>query len=305
MTKPLKKPDWIKVRPGHGAEFKRVRDIVQGGGLHTVCEEALCPNRGQCWEHGRATLMILGDRCTRGCSFCGVSSRQPAPVDMLEPHRVGEAVKSMGLKDVVITSVTRDDLPDGGAAIWAETIQSVREAVPGILVEVLVPDFAGNWAALDVVLASRPDVFGHNLETVPSAYARARPQADYDRSLEVLQRGSDVGLLTKTGVMVGLGETEKEVLNVMRDARAARVSILYAGQYLQPSREHLAVSRYVTPEEFDRYRQAGLSMGFGVVVSGPLVRSSYHSEEQAQFVSAASANSAQGFSVEGQDRVRT
>jgi len=281
---PLRKPDWLRVRLGHGKAFTHVQDVIRSGNLHTVCEEALCPNRGECWQHGRATLMILGDLCTRGCTFCGVTSKCPAPPDREEPKRVAEAVKAMGLTDVVITSVTRDDLEDGGAAIWAETIERIRDAVPGIGIEVLVPDFAGDRAAIDHVLHVRPEVFGHNLETVPRLYCVARPHADYHRSLAVLKQGHVAGLIVKTGIMVGIGEEAAEVEAVMRDAVAAGVSIFYVGQYLQPSREHLAVERYVEPKEFEQYQARGLALGFRVVVSGPLVRSSYHSETQAEFV---------------------
>lgn len=284
MSTGLKKPEWLKVRLPSGAAYKKMRDIVRGRQLHTVCEEALCPNLGTCWEHGRATIMILGEACTRNCSFCNVGQNLSGEVDTGEPGRVAEAVKAMDLKDVVVTSVTRDDLEDGGAGIWAETVLAIRAAVPGIIVEVLVPDFGGSEQALEKVIATRPDVFGHNMETVRSLYSRVRPEADYERSLQVLRRGNESGLTVKTGIMVGLGETAEDVLETMGDARNTGCSILYIGQYLQPTKEHLPVNRYVEPAEFDRYEKAGLEAGFDVVVSGPLVRSSYHSDEQEAFV---------------------
>ncbi|MDD4870004.1 MAG: lipoyl synthase [Kiritimatiellae bacterium] len=280
----LRKPPWLRVRVPHGAGFIRMKDIVHGGQLHTVCEEAFCPNMGRCWEKGRATIMILGDKCTRACRFCNVRAEMTGEFDAKEPERVAEAVGKMALKDVVITSVTRDDLKDGGASIWAETIRRIHDAVPGIMVEVLIPDFGGSLASLEIVLAVKPDVLGHNLETVPSLYGRVRPQADYQRSLELLERAHDRGAVVKTGIMLGIGETEKEVLELMKDAIDSGCEIFYIGQYLQPTKKHLPVSRYVTPEEFESYKCRGLEMGFKVVVSAPLVRSSYHSEEQADYL---------------------
>ena len=284
-TDRLPKPPWLRVRLGGGPEYRRLSAILQKQKLHTVCDEALCPNKGRCWEHGRATVMILGDLCTRHCSFCNVTPGRPTAGDTQEPRRVAEAVKAMGIRDIVLTSVTRDDLEDGGAAIWAETIRRVRESVPGITVEVLVPDFSGCAEVLNRVLDAGPDILGHNLETVPSLYRKVRPQADYRRSLAVLKHAHERGFVTKTGIMVGVGETAEEVAGAMGDAIAAGVDIFYIGQYLQPSRKHLSVSRYVEPEEFDRFRETGLRLGFKVVVSAPLVRSSYHSEEQAEYVS--------------------
>jgi len=280
----LRKPEWIKVRLGQGEKCARMGEIVHERDLHTVCEEALCPNRGECWEHGRATIMILGGVCTRGCTFCGVESARPTPPDPGEPTRVADAVKAIGLTDVVITSVTRDDLDDGGADIWAKTIQAIRDTVPGVTIEALIPDFRGAPDALRCVIDAAPDVLGHNLEVVPSLYVAARPEADYKRSLKLLRNSHDAGMLTKTSLMLGLGETTDEILAVMADARDARCEIFYVGQYLQPTKRHLAVERYVLPEEFDMFRDRGLAMGFGVVVSGPLVRSSYHSQEQADYV---------------------
>ena len=282
--RPLRKPAWLRVQAGHGAAFGATQRIVRGQRLHTVCEEALCPNRGRCWEHGRATIMILGGTCSRACRFCNVTHARPEGCDPDEPRRVAEAVRAMGLRDVVLTSVTRDDLPDGGAALWAETIRAVRRAAPGCRVEVLVPDFSGSEAALGALIGTRPAVFGHNLETVRGLYPTVRPGADYARSLGVLRATARAGLIAKTGIMVGLGETAGEVAALMRDAREAGVDIFTAGQYLQPSRQHLPVSRYVEPAEFEEYRRRGLELGFGAVVSGPLVRSSFHSDEQVAYV---------------------
>ena len=280
----LRKPDWLKVRICRGPNYARLRNIILQERLHTVCEEALCPNIGRCWENGRVTLMILGDTCTRSCKFCGIASGWPGSCDEDEPRRVGEAVKTMGLKNVVITSVSRDDLEDCGAHVWAETIRRVHEAVPGISVEVLVPDFGGSAEALGIVIHAKPEILGHNIETVPFLYERVRPQADYQRSLKLLKQSHEQGMITKTGIMLGLGEKAEDVLGVMRDTVAAGCDIFYIGQYLQPSRRHLPVSRYVEPGEFEMYRKKGLEMGFKVVVAGALVRSSYHSEEQAEYV---------------------
>ncbi|OGV60166.1 MAG: lipoyl synthase [Lentisphaerae bacterium RIFOXYA12_FULL_48_11] len=280
----LRKPTWLRVRVPSGAGFGRIKDIVGKGNLHTVCEEALCPNMGRCWEHGRATIMILGDKCTRACRFCNIKPESSGICDAGEPIRVAEAIKKMGLSDVVITSVTRDDLDDGGSTIWADTICRVHEILPGILVEVLIPDFQGDLAALERVLAAKPEVLGHNLETVASLYSKVRPQADYNRSLELLRRAHDRGAVVKTGIMVGVGETEAEVFGLMKEAVSAGCEIFYVGQYLQPTQKHLSISRYVIPEEFDLYRRKGLEAGFKVVVSSPLVRSSYHSEEQAEYL---------------------
>lgn len=278
------KPSWLRGRIGSGPNCNRMTSLVREKGLHTVCDEALCPNKGECWEQGRATLMILGGVCTRKCKFCNVSEGVPSGCDDNEPVRVAEAVKAMGLDEVVVTSVTRDDLPDNGAEIWAETISRIRDAVPGIIVEVLVPDFGGRKDLLQIVLDSRPAVLGHNLETIERLYESVRPQAEYARSLELLKRSSGSGTITKTGVMLGLGETEDEVLKLMRDARVAGCNIFYAGQYLQPSKLHLPVERYVAPEEFDMYEVKGIEMGYNVVVSAPLVRSSFHSDKQRRWL---------------------
>jgi len=278
------KPPWIRVKIGQNDAFVATKARLRAHGLHTVCEEALCPNLGHCWAHGRATMLILGDRCTRGCRFCNVDKREVLPPDPGEPQRVAAAAKAAGLKEVVITSVTRDDLPDGGAALWAETVRAIHAAVPGILVEVLVPDFGGDAAVIDTVVSARPEVFGHNLETVPRLYPQARPQADYSRSLAVLRQAAEAGLITKTSLMLGLGETREEIEQTLRDARAAGCRIFYAGQYLQPSPRHLPVARYVEPAEFDRIREAAYAIGFDFVASAPLVRSSYHEEKQSEFV---------------------
>jgi lipoic acid synthetase len=278
------KPPWLKVRLGSGTEYKKLRSLLKGQGLHTVCEEALCPNMGRCWDKGRATVMILGDTCTRSCRFCGVATQVPPVPDVTAPERVAEAIKNMGLKDVVITSVTRDDLPDGGSVIWADTIKRVATASPGIGIEVLIPDFKGDEAALDRVITERPAVLAHNLETVARLYSAVRPQADYRQSLWVLEYGHSKGMIIKSGIMVGIGETNEEIKALMQDTVETGCNIFTIGQYLQPSKEHLPVERYVTPEEFEQYKEWGLAMGFDVVVSAPLVRSSYHSDEQEAFL---------------------
>jgi lipoic acid synthetase len=278
------KPPWIRVKIGQNDTFLATKDRLRAHGLHTVCEEASCPNLGRCWSRGRATVLILGDRCTRGCRFCNVDKRAVLPPDPDEPARVAAAVRETGLKEVVLTSVTRDDLPDGGAALWARAVEAVHAAVPGILVEVLVPDFGGDAAAVDTVIRARPEVFGHNLETVPRLYPQVRPQADYARSLAVLRQAAHAGLVVKTSLMLGLGETFEETVQTIRDARDAGCRIFYAGQYLQPSPRHLPVARYVEPAEFDRVRDEAVALGFGFVASAPLVRSSYHEEGQTAFV---------------------
>ncbi len=282
-----RKPKWLRVRLPSGENFSRLKGIVDSGNLHTVCKEAMCPNMGKCWNHGRATLMILGDTCSRSCRFCNVGSGKPLGCDLGEPERVADAVSKMGLNEVVITSVTRDDLPDGGAGIWADSIRRIREKNPSIRVEVLVPDFNGSLAAFEIVAAQQPEVFGHNLETVRRMYDVARPQADYDQSLKILKRSAEKGMITKTGIMVGLGETDEEIYSLIDDAAGTGCQILYIGQYLQPTSQHLPVDRYVEPEVFDVFRKKGLDSGCKVVVSAPLVRSSYHSEEQCDYVSEA------------------
>jgi lipoic acid synthetase len=279
------KPPWIRVRLGdQSGLFQATQDRLRSHGLHTVCEEALCPNKGRCWANGRATFLILGDRCTRGCTFCNVDKRAVLPPDPTEPARVAAAVLETRLKEVVITSVTRDDLADGGATFWAETIKAIQTAVPGILVEVLVPDFRGQADAIQRVIDASPDVFGHNLETVPRLYPLVRAEADYRRSLAVLRQASMAGLITKTSLMLGLGETLEEIETVMQEAREAGCQIFYAGQYLQPSSRHQPVVRYLTPEEFDQIAKRAYEIGFSFVASAPLVRSSYHEEGQSAFI---------------------
>ncbi|MGH9790709.1 MAG: lipoyl synthase [Candidatus Acidiferrales bacterium] len=277
------RPEWLKVRLGGGPNYQDLKRIMRTLGLHTVCESARCPNMGECWEHRTATFMILGNICTRACGFCSVPSGRPlGPPDEDEPQRVGEAVARMGLRYAVVTSVNRDDQPDGGAAIFAETIREIRRRVPGCKVEVLIPDFRGVWSALQTVMAARPDVLNHNTETVPRLYRRVRKGAEYTRSLELLRRAKQFApeIPTKTGMMLGLGETRAEVLTAMQDLVAQGTDILTLGQYLQPTRQHLPIVRYVRPDEFAEYKLLGERMGFRHVESGPLVRSSYHAFEQ-------------------------
>jgi lipoic acid synthetase len=248
--------------------------------LHTVCEEARCPNMGECWNAGTATFMILGDICTRSCGFCAVKTGRPLEgLDWDEPRRVAEAVEQMEIRHAVITSVNRDERKDGGAPIFAETIREIRKRIPLCRIEVLIPDFKGNEEALDIVLKARPDVLNHNIETVPRLYKTVRPQANYQQSLEVLERSKKKGFLTKTGMMLGIGEQTEEVLHCMRDIRTVDCDILTLGQYLQPTKEHLPIDRYVHPSEFSMLKEAGMSLGFKHVESGPLVRSSYHAEK--------------------------
>ncbi len=272
-------PRWMKVPLPAGQNFHDVRKLVHQYQLHTVCQSAHCPNIGDCWSHRTATFMILGDVCTRNCRFCAVTSGVPASVDRDEPLRVAEAVKKLSLRYAVITSVTRDDLSDGGASIFAETIREIRRAVPDCLVEVLIPDFAGSPSALSLVIEARPDVLNHNIETVPALYPIVRPKADYRRSLTILQIAKQNGLTTKTGLMLGLGESDEAVIEVMQDLRRVDCDILTLGQYLQPSPRHLAIARYVRPSTFQRFARIGKELGFRHVEAGPLVRSSYHAGE--------------------------
>jgi len=277
-----RKPSWIRARLPGGEKYRALRDLITENDLHTVCEEARCPNLGECWARGVATIMILGDVCTRSCGFCHVKTGRPPVLDEDEPRRVADAVRIMDLNYVVITSVNRDELPDGGAGIWAETIRAVRADSPRTSIEVLIPDFCGKWDALETVLDARPEVLNHNLETVPRMYRVVRPQAKYDRSLALLRRSKEAGLVTKTGIMVGIGERDEEVLRLMDDVRSGSdCDILTIGQYMQPTRNHLPVRRWVEPETFEWYRTEGLARGFAVVESGPLVRSSYHADRQA------------------------
>jgi lipoyl synthase len=266
-----------------GANYQELKRIMRTLDLHTVCESARCPNMGECWEHRTATFMILGNICTRACGFCAVPSGKPlGPPEEDEPERVAEAVERMGLRYAVVTSVNRDDQPDGGAAIFARTIAKIRERVPGCRVEVLIPDFRGDWLALGTVMAARPDVLNHNMETVPRLYRAVRKGAEYERSLELLRRAgqSMPEVATKTGMMLGLGEMRGEVLQAMEEIAAQGTHILTLGQYLQPTAEHLPVERYVHPDEFAEYKRLGEAMGFKHVEAGPLVRSSYHAFEQ-------------------------
>ena len=277
-------PHWIKARIPSGPNYGDLKRLMRSLNLHTVCEEARCPNIGECWESRTATFMILGDVCTRRCMFCAVTKGKPSGVDTDEPRRLGEAVGHLKLKHVVITSVNRDDLPDGGASIFAACIHESRRHSPGCSVEVLIPDLEGNWEALETIIDAKPDVLNHNTETVPRLYRRARPQANYQRSLELLRQSKamDAAMLTKSGLMVGLGESIDELLQTMRDICDTGCDILTVGQYLSPTKRHLPIQRYYTPEEFEELKQAGLEMGFRHVESGPLVRSSYHAGEQAQ-----------------------
>ncbi len=278
-----RKPAWIRAKMPGGPGYDRLRTLIDAQGLHTVCQEASCPNIGDCWARGTATIMILGDTCTRSCGFCNVKTGRPAAPDLDEPRRVAESLAVLDLTHVVITCVDRDDLPDGGASIWAQTIRAVHETAPRTSVEALIGDFQGDPAALDVVIDAGPEILAHNLETVRRMHPTVRPQAGYDRSLEVLANIRDAGLVNKTGIMVGIGETDEEVTELLKDVRSvADVEIMTIGQYLQPTRNHLPVDRWVTPDQFDRYKEEGLALGFRVVESGPLVRSSYHAEEQVE-----------------------
>jgi len=277
------RPEWLRVKFFNGPNYQELKRIMRTLGLNTVCESARCPNMGECWEHRTATFMILGNICTRACGFCAVPSGKPAgPPDEQEPGRVAEAVERMGLRYAVVTSVNRDDQPDGGAAIFARTIAKIRQRVPACKVEVLVPDFRGDWDALETVIAGRPDVLNHNTETVPRLYHEVRKGAVYGRSLELLRRAKSLApeMPTKTGLMLGLGEEREEVLSAMQDLAAQGTDILTLGQYLQPTREHLPIVRYIHPDEFAEYKKLGEQMGFAHVESGPLVRSSYHAFEQ-------------------------
>ncbi|HWO73269.1 MAG TPA: lipoyl synthase [Dehalococcoidia bacterium] len=284
---PLPKPSWLKVRFAGGGRYAAMKELIVRHGLHTVCEEADCPNVSECFNAGEATFMILGDVCTRSCGFCSVTSGRPAGVDYLEPLRLARAVELLGLDYAVITSVNRDDLPDGGASIWAACIRAIRRRVPGCRVEVLTPDFEGNWDALRTVVEARPTVYNHNVETVPRLYRSVRPKARYERSLELLRRVKemDPAMTTKSGIMVGLGETAAEVLQVMADLREQGCDLLTVGQYLQPDAKHLPVARYWHPDEYAELKRAGEAMGFRHVEAGPFVRSSYHAGEQAKAAS--------------------
>jgi len=266
----------MRIPAGDSTVF--LKELMRERGLHTVCEEARCPNMAECWGAGTATFMILGDVCTRSCGFCAVKTGKPLLIDPEEPAKVSEAVRLMGVRHAVITSVNRDELNDGGASVFAETIRRVRRENPGVTIEVLIPDFRGVWSALDLVIDERPDILNHNVETVPRLYSTVRPQARYQRSLDLLDHARSRGVVTKAGMMLGLGEERHEVRKVMVDLHAVGCRILTLGQYLQPTRGHLPVERYLAPEEFDSLRDEGLTLGFRHVEAGPLVRSSYHAE---------------------------
>lgn len=275
----IPKPKWLKVKLPTGENYRKVRSLVDEHKLHTICESGNCPNMGECWGEGTATFMILGNICTRSCGFCAVSTGKPLEADSFEPARVANSVKLMGVKHAVITSVDRDDLADGGSEIWVKTVELVRAKSPGTTMETLIPDFAGNWENLQRIIDVAPDIVSHNLETVRRLTKQVRIQAKYDRSLEVLFRLKKGGMRTKSGVMLGLGETRDEVIETMEDLRSVQVDVLTLGQYLQPTRKHLPVQEFVTPEQFKEYEEIGLKMGYRFVESGPLVRSSYHAEK--------------------------
>lgn len=281
-SQPPRKPDWLKVRFPAGPNYARIDRLHREQGLHSVCRSAACPNQGECWEQGTATFMILGNHCTRDCRFCNVAHATPLAVDPQEVGKVARAISQLGLRHAVVTSVTRDDLADGGAGHFAAVTRAIRECSPQCRVELLIPDLQGNHAALKIILAARPDVLGHNLETVPRLYPVARQGADYRRSLELLAAATEIApeIPTKSGLMLGMGETTAELLAVMQDMRQAGCAMLTLGQYLQPTREHLPVHCYCEPREFSELRQAGLQLGFTHVEAGPLVRSSYHAAEQ-------------------------
>ncbi|MGY6561172.1 MAG: lipoyl synthase [Luteibaculaceae bacterium] len=276
--KPMK-PKWLRVKLPTGEEYRKVREIVSEHKLHTICESGSCPNMGECWGAGTATFMILGNICTRSCGFCNVATGKPLEADPFEPARVAKSVHLMGVKHCVITSVDRDDLADGGSEIWAATINAIRRKSPETTLETLIPDFAGKWENLQRIIDVAPEIVSHNLETVRRLTKQVRIQAKYDRSLEVLYRLKKGGMKTKSGVMLGLGETEEEILETLDDLRAVNCDILTLGQYLQPSPKHLPVAAFITPEKFDLYKQIALDKGFKYVESGPLVRSSYHAEK--------------------------
>jgi lipoic acid synthetase len=277
-----RRPEWLRVPLRSGEEYHWLKRLMRAKQLHTVCEEANCPNIGECWRHRTATFLILGDVCTRACRFCNVQSGRPGPLDPEEAQHVAEAVQAMDLRHAVITSVTRDDLPDGGAAVFAEVVQRIRALQPGCTIEVLVPDFQGQVEPLQIVMDSQPDVLNHNMETVPRLFPRIQPRNRYDWSLEILAEAKRLqpDSVTKSGLMVGMGETTDEVLAVMADLRGVNVDVLTVGQYLQPTRKHLPIARYYTPAEFEAFEQRGLEMGFRWVASAPLVRSSFHAGDQ-------------------------
>lgn len=277
-----RKPKWLRAKLPTSPAYRQVRNIVNKNELHTVCQSAQCPNMGECWSRGTATLMILGNVCTRACTFCAVQTGKPTELDLAEPVRVAEAVARMGLRHCVITSVARDDLTDGGANVWARTIRAIRNRCPETAIEVLTPDFLGSLESLDIVLDAHPDIFNHNLETIERLQKPIRRTATYDRSLQVLRHADERSFTTKSGLMLGIGEKPEEIGKTLEDLRENGVNILTLGQYLQPTSDHTPVGRWVTPEEFEDWREFSLEIGFDVVESGPLVRSSYHAEEQSE-----------------------
>ncbi len=275
-------PNWLKVKKPGGSNYLQLREQLREGQLHTVCEEARCPNIGECWDRKTATFMILGDICTRACSYCAVTTGMPMTLDLEEPVRLAETVERLGLRYVVITSVNRDELPDGGAFIFAQSIQQIRKRLPECKVEVLIPDFCGNWDALSQVMEAGPQTLNHNIETVRRVFHSVRPKGDYDQSLELLKRAKEIAPdgVTKSGMMVGLGETWDEIIDTMRDLRSVDCDLITVGQYLRPSEKHTPLSRWYMPDEFEELRKEGEALGFKHVASGPLVRSSYHADEQ-------------------------
>jgi lipoic acid synthetase len=291
MSAQRRLPPWMKAKMPGGPKYLELRDLLRGSRLHTVCEEAHCPNIGECWERRSATFMILGDICTRACAYCAVTTGTPTGLDLGEPARLAETVERMDLRYAVITSVNRDDLPDGGAFIFAQCIQQVRKRLPACKVEVLIPDFCGDQDALATVMTARPDTLNHNIETVRRVFHRVRPKGDYDRSLELLARAHALTPdgVTKSGMMVGLGEAWEEIVETMRDLRAVDCDLLTIGQYLRPSDKHAPVARWYTPDEFDELRREGEALGFRHVASGPMVRSSYHADEQHEAATSAVA----------------
>jgi len=282
MTPTSRKPDWLRAKLPSGPGYKATRALVETNKLHTVCQSAQCPNIGECWSRGTATVMILGNICTRSCNFCAIQVGRPTEFDLGEPARVADAVAKMGLRHCVITSVARDDLKDGGASVWAATIRATKYKSPSCAIEVLVPDFKGNLDQVDIVLAAKPDIFNHNVETVERLQKPVRVQARYDRSRSVLRHAKSRGFTTKTGIMLGLGETQDEIAQCIRDIASDKTDILTIGQYLQPTPQHWKIDRWVPPEEFAHWKKFGLELGIGVIESGPLVRSSYHADEQSQ-----------------------
>jgi lipoyl synthase len=287
QPRPLRRPDWIRVRAPAGESYERLKTLMRSKTLHTVCEEAMCPNIGECWGHGTATFLMMGDVCTRTCAFCDIKHGRPAPLDFGEPERVAQAVKAMGLRHAVITSVNRDERKDGGAPIFAMVIRRIRELHPGCSIEVLIPDFKGSRDALQIVMEARPEILNHNVETVPRMFKVIQPQDRYEWAAATLSNAKalDPEVLTKSGLMAGLGETMDELKATIADMRAWGVDILTLGQYLQPSRKHMPIARYYTPEEFAELREYALGLGFRWAECGPLVRSSYHAEEQVRALS--------------------